>query len=90
MTTLAKNGTSTTSTLASTLALSGGATQVSSTEYNHWTSGTDTEHVGRVTSTIAKSQLLTTAGNNTSLETGIHHNSRERELIVTFKADSSK
>ena len=81
-TTLKKNGTSTTSILPSTLALSGGATQVSSTEYNHTTSATDTEHVGRVTSTIAQAQLDGTA--NTTLETGIHHNSRERTLTVVY------
>ena len=81
-TTLKKNGTSTDSTLPSTLTLTGGATQVSSTEYSHTTSGTDTEHVGRVTSTIAQAQLDGT--DNTTLQTGIHHNSRERTLTVVY------
>ncbi|WP_281699734.1 hypothetical protein [Cetobacterium somerae] len=77
-TTLKKNGTSTISTLASTLALTGGATQKSSIEYDHPTLAADTEHVGRVTSTIAQANL------NAVAETGIHHNSRERTLTVTY------
>lgn len=75
---LKKNGTSSTSTLTSALTLTGGATQVSSTEYNHTTLATDTEHVGRVTSTIAQANL------NAVAETGIHHNSRERTLTVVY------
>ncbi|UPO97548.1 hypothetical protein MKD34_01510 [Cetobacterium somerae] len=78
-TTLAKNGTSTASTLTSALTLTGGATQVSSKEYTHTTGADDTEHVGRVTSTIAKTELL-----KTGIETGIHHNSRERTLTVVY------
>lgn len=81
-TTLAKNGTSTASTLTSALTLTGGATQVSSKEYTHTTGADDTEHVGRVTSTIAQAQLDGT--DNKTLETGIHHNSRERTLTVVY------
>lgn len=84
-TTLNKNGTAGGSTLTSTLSLTGGATQKSSIEYDHSTLATDKEHVGRVTSTIAKG-TTTTAGSllSTALQTGIHHNSRERTLTVVY------
>ncbi|WP_297432162.1 hypothetical protein [uncultured Cetobacterium sp.] len=83
--TLAKNGISADSKLTSTLSLTGGATQVSSTEYNHTLGDGDTEHVGRVTSTIAKG-ATDVAGSllNGGLQPGVHHNSRQNTLTVVY------
>ncbi|MHA5067253.1 hypothetical protein [Cetobacterium somerae] len=73
-TTLAKNGdASSESQLTSTLSLRGGQS------YEESTDASATEHVSRVFSTIAKTELL-----NDKLETGIHHNSRERTLTVVY------
>ena len=86
--TLAKNGdTNHASKLTSTLALTGGATQESSTKYVHNLTGADTEaHVGRVTSTIAKGAATDTEGSllNSELRPGVHHNSRQNTLTVVY------
>ncbi len=82
--TLALNGDTTNpaSKLASTLTVTGGNKPVDGQEYDHVLGANDLEHIGRVTSTIARDQLYTTT--NTGLTQGSHHNSRENTLTVVY------
>lgn len=83
--TLALNGDTTNDTaskLASTLTVTGGNKPVNGQEYDHTLGKDDLEHIGRVTSTIARDQLYTTT--NANLTQGSHHNSRENTLTVVY------
>lgn len=83
--TLALNGDTTNDTaskLASTLTVTGGNKPVDGQEYDHVLGANDLEHIGRVTSTIARDQLYTTT--NANLTQGSHHNSRENTLTVVY------
>ncbi len=83
-TTLALNGDPTVSKLESTLTLTGGTNPIDEISYEHIVATGEKEHVGRVTSRIARSELYAATNTGGSLETGIHHNSRERTLTVVY------
>ncbi len=68
-----------TSTLASTLTVTGGNSPVDGQEYNHILAATDLEHVGRVTSRIARDEFY-----DANLKPGVHHNSRQNTLTVVY------
>lgn len=68
-----------TSKLASTLTVTGGNSPVDGQEYDHVLGAADLEHVGRVTSRIARDQFYAT-----TLEPGVHHNSRKNTLTVVY------
>lgn len=78
--TLNLNGdTAATSKLASTLTLTGGNTPKDGQEYDHVLGAADLEHVGRVTSRIARDQFY-----EATLNPGVHHNSRQNTLTVVY------
>lgn len=81
---LALNGDPTVSKLESTLTLTGGTNPIDGISYDHIVAEGEKEHVGRVTSRIARSELYADTNAGGSLETGIHHNSRERTLTVVY------
>lgn len=67
------------SKLTSTLTVTGGNSPVDGQEYDHVLGAADLEHVGRVTSRIARDQFYAT-----TLEPGVHHNSRQNILTVVY------
>lgn len=73
------NPLATTSKLISTLTVTGGNKPVDGQEYNHTLGVADLEHVGRVTSTIARKEFY-----ENNLVPGVHHNSRENTLTVVY------
>ena len=68
-----------TSTLASTLTVTGGNSPKDGQEYDHTLGATDLEHVGRVTSRITRDEFY-----DANLKPGVHHNSRQNTLTVVY------